>query len=686
MTRVALSTSRFAAGFTASPEAAAATRGPIGVTAKETTGPSAEEQTLRALRRDAARDPDDPIKWLRLAMFATLVGAYEDAIDPFHTALQLQDGSIDPSGWAFMGIAAANTGRNDDALLAFTKLTDAAPTDALAWVLTAMTLEILGRLEERCDALERAAALEPSDPDEMVAIGYALAGLERYDEALEMDERAIAATPGNAKAWANKGAHLARSKGSADALDQAVDDAFNTALECASTEVRLLPSILRDYGIALVQLGRERDALPVLLRAKDLDHGARDWTIWRTLGLVYTELEDDEAALEQDKRAVELAPHLPIAWRSMGVDLFALERYEEALFAFTRATELAPDHALMWHAKGLALWRLERFEEALRVFEEVTRIDDGYADGWLAKGACLDAVGRSEEAVQALRKAVGLVLVGQAPERPELWTHLGAAYLHLDDSRAAEHAFRAGYRVDHSEAMASSVIDALARQNRERDALDFLAREKPRGADEGLLAYWRAILHGRAEEEKPAVAELRRAVRAWSARGADHERARAASRALREYEAGQRGAATWTEYWFGPPRLSVTTALGALLFIALLADIALPVAHPDAADSAQRWAAITLAAAVLLVLFSLPTVRKIKAGSGSFEVETIVVVEREHRELTLPTEIGIAKITELPGLDPTALPGFADMREDFLDQEMRSARDAEAAPSEEVAS
>jgi hypothetical protein len=98
----------------------------------------------------------------------------------------------------------------------------------------------------------------------------------------------------------------------------------------------------------------------------------------------------------------------------------------------------------------------------------------------------------------------------------------------------------------------------------------------------------------------------------------------------------------------------------------------LPLVHPDSAKGAERWAAITMAAAVLLVLLALPTVRKIKAGSGSFEIETIVLVEREHRELALPTEIGITKIPELPGLAPTTLPGFADFTERLFEQLLHS--------------
>jgi tetratricopeptide (TPR) repeat protein len=634
--------------------------------AVRTADPHGEEQRLRELQRAVARDPADPEKWFRLALFATIVGAYSDAMEAFHGALARRSEQVDYF-WLYMGIAAAKTGRHEDALLASSKVTEAAHDDPSAWVLKAMALENLGRLDERRDALERACALEPMDANQMVMVGYALGGLERYTEALAMDERATDADPANAMAWANKGAHLA--KCGEEHAEGAVD-AFENALERALHDGKILPTILRNYGIALVELGREADALPVLVRARKLD--PNDFTIWRSLGTVYTRLGDHEAALEHDKQAVYLAPHHPIAWRSMGVDLFALERYEEALYSFTRAAELAPEHAQMWHAKGMALWRLGRFVEALSAFDQVTGLDDRYADGWLAKGACLDAVARHDEAVEALRRAVGLGLVGAGPERPELWALLGAAYGHVDDARAAEHAFRAGYRVDPSEAMASGLIDALARQHREREALDFLGGAKPRGADDGLVAYWRAILRGRAGEDDLAVDELRRAVRAWSTRGMHHQRAAAATRALDAFESARRSASAWNDYWFGGPRASLTTALGSLLLIALLVVVALPLVHPDSAKGAERWAAITMAAAVLLVLLALPTVRKIKAGSGSFEIETIVLVEREHRELALPTEIGITKIPELPGLAPTTLPGFADFTERLFEQLLHS--------------
>src|SRR5262249_14609111 len=103
-----------------------------------------EKQRLRELQRDVARDPADPDKWVTLALFATIIGEYPEAIDAFGDARKRrskQDGYF----WLFMGIAAAKTGRHEDALLAFSEVARAAPDDPSAWVLKAMALENLGR-------------------------------------------------------------------------------------------------------------------------------------------------------------------------------------------------------------------------------------------------------------------------------------------------------------------------------------------------------------------------------------------------------------------------------------------------------------------------------------------------------------------------------------------------------------
>ena len=229
--------------------------------------PRAYERQLRDMQRRAARNPDDLDLQLAVAMLATIVGAYADAIEPFQRALEITKDEPDWF-WLYMGIAAARTGRHEDALLAFSHVAEAAAEDPTAWVFKAMALENLGRIDEKQEALEYAAALEPHDAMQMVMVGFALGGLERYDEALEIDDRATAADPGNAAAWANKGTHLV-ARGPENA--EAAIEAFQRALDCCSGDEKVLPTILRNYGIALVELGRADEALQLLKRARELD-------------------------------------------------------------------------------------------------------------------------------------------------------------------------------------------------------------------------------------------------------------------------------------------------------------------------------------------------------------------------------------------------------------------------------
>src|SRR4051794_5821286 len=222
-----------------------------------TKGPPEIDRQLRDLEREAALKPDDPDKQLAFAMLATTVGAYADALNAYHRTLELreQQGTF---VWIFMGIAAARTGHHEDALRAFSQVAEAAADDPSAWVFKAMALENLGRLVERQEALEHAAALEPRDPKEMVMVGFALGGLERYREALAVEECAIRADPDNPTAWANKGMHIVNC-GHENA--NAAVQAFETALDRGADDPKVLPTILRNYGIALVELGRLEDAL-----------------------------------------------------------------------------------------------------------------------------------------------------------------------------------------------------------------------------------------------------------------------------------------------------------------------------------------------------------------------------------------------------------------------------------------
>ena len=318
----------------------------------------------------------------------------------------------------------------------------------------------------------------------------------------------------------------------------------------------------------------------------------------------------------------------------------------------------------MWHATGSALWKLAQYEEAAAAFERATSAEGASPDAWLGLAASLDALGRHGEALEALREAVGL-----APDRPALWALLGRTYRQLGNAVAAEHAFRRGFELEASVVMASGVVDALAAQGREEKALQFLTERMAHHRDQALVAYLRGVLLTRLGREDDAFAELTAADRRWRADDVKDARATAVASALETYGGPHRGAASWSEHWFGRRSDATTRSLGALLLAALLVALAVPLAVPDAVAPLKYgvgWAAVMLPVTVLVLLLALPTVQTIKAGGGSFEITTIVLPERDQLALVLPSAIRIDKIADLPSLDVRAV-GLSELLPSVLD-------------------
>ena len=624
---------------------------------KPATAQGQDEVELRkaldaALRR-LDRDAEDAEAWRDAGRTSAALRLNDEGvITALERAADLDKARMRPELWQALGAAAMRSARYDVASRAFEELTLTMPEEPSFWIFMSIALENLGRTEEADAALRRAASIEPS-PEKRVAIAFALGLLGRYDEALSLDEQSIGEDERNPWALTNKGLHLAKK---AEAMQDGaekreaiaqVHEAFERAVAAAPFD----PAILRNYGVALGGLGLYDEARQQLEQA--LEKNQDDVSTLRSLGFVLTKLHRDESALKWDSKAAELAPRHPVVWRSKGVDLFHLGRYEEALYAFTRATELAPDGSEMWHAQGTAFWKLAQYEEAEEAFSRATALNSASPDAWLGLAASLNALGRHTEAIEAMRQAVGL-----CPRRVDLWKMLGSTYRESGNSVAAEHAFRRGYKLESSVAMASALVDALAAQGKEDEALE-IVRKRPRvDRDEAELSYLRGVLLTRLGHDDEAVGELSAAVRRWRAEGVHDERATAVESALAKHGGRRGGAASWSEHWFGGGSDATTRTLGVILLAALFAALSVPLLMPGELAPLKYgagWAAITLPVTVLVLLLALPTVQTIKAGRGSFEITTIVLPAFDQAALALPSYLRIEKLADLPSLDSRAV-------------------------------
>ncbi len=145
--------------------------------------------------------------------------------------------------------------------------------------------------------------------------------------------------------------------------------------------------LLYNLGMAYSEQNRLDEAIATLSRSADLRGAADDHT---ALGVAYGRNKQNELAIEQFRKAVELAPENSHALKNLGAMLARQEHYEEALDTLKKANEIAPtDPVILYNIGG--------------VYEEMGELK--VADGWYRKILALP--GESElrnNAKDALRR------------------------------------------------------------------------------------------------------------------------------------------------------------------------------------------------------------------------------------------------------------------------------------------
>lgn len=124
------------------------------------------------------------------------------------------------------------------------------------------------------------------------------------------------------------------------------------------------------------------------------------------LGMVYYQLKNYDAALEQLGRAVQLDEHSLEYSMNLAEVLLAGRRFPAAV-EFLKAVQPRFRGTVPFHYNlGLALYGARDFAASLRQFREVSRIRPDMAQGHYFQGNCLAAMGEYAQAESAYRKAL----------------------------------------------------------------------------------------------------------------------------------------------------------------------------------------------------------------------------------------------------------------------------------------
>jgi tetratricopeptide (TPR) repeat protein len=234
-----------------------------------------------------------------------------------------------------------------------------------------------------------------SDPAEIYqAIGGCYEGLEEYLMAAEFYEKAIKIS--GSSRLPDLYYQLGVARGCGQRIAKAID-AFNQSMELTQDSARKhhTQGILRmlgeiqegksDPNVFFVQVQLQRafsemeeekysEAAARLERLSSID--PENPAIFYNLGVVYTFLKEEEAALGSFQRSVDLFPQYYQAWYNMGqICLIKKQDFSRAMSCFDRVVAIRPDYVGGHHQRGMTLELLGDKPAALESWHKTLQID-----------------------------------------------------------------------------------------------------------------------------------------------------------------------------------------------------------------------------------------------------------------------------------------------------------------------
>jgi Flp pilus assembly protein TadD len=156
------------------------------------------------------------------------------------------------------------------------------------------------------------------------------------------------------------------------------------------------PQVLHLLGVAMLQQGRQSDAVELIGRSIELNPKASDAR--NNLGIALDNLKQYDDAIASFRRAIELNPKYPEAHNNLGGTYLAAGRVDESIAEYQSAITLKPDYAEAWDNYGSALRRGLRNHDALAAYDQAIALQPKFAYALYNRGTLMLAMGRFEKA------------------------------------------------------------------------------------------------------------------------------------------------------------------------------------------------------------------------------------------------------------------------------------------------
>ena len=288
------------------------------------------EEALESCDKAIQIQPDNVPAWLNRASTLSKLERHEEALESYDKVIQIQPDNA--TAWLNRGGALFNLERYEEALESCDKAIQIQPDNVPAWLNRASTLSKLERHEEALESYDKAIQIQPEDANAWYNRGQTLIGLGRYGEALESFDRAIQLQPEHEGSWCKRGLalhNLGRYEEALQSFDRAVTQLQKACipiwhyrgetlhelgrreeeLESYDRAIQIQPAdaiAWCDRGDTLLyNLKQYAEALESYDNAIQIQPD--DAMSWNNRGVALVNLGRNDEALESLKRAAELA-------------------------------------------------------------------------------------------------------------------------------------------------------------------------------------------------------------------------------------------------------------------------------------------------------------------------------------------------------------------------------------------
>lgn len=214
----------------------------------------------------------------------------------------------------------------------------------------------------------------------------------------------------------------------ADILNEAVHHHQNGQLDQAETLYRQALELNPQHAglhhcLGMIASQTQRCDLAIEHLKKALELAPGEAQFHNTLGIVLEETGRKEEAIEAYAQAIDLNPTFAEAYNNLAIAWQGLGEHDKAVASGRQAVTLMPDHSGFHNTLGYSLKMLGRNEEALESFKTAAKLEPNHPEPLNHMGAIYTELAQYDQAISCLARAT---LV--ATDYAEAYNHLGMAY------------------------------------------------------------------------------------------------------------------------------------------------------------------------------------------------------------------------------------------------------------------